>query len=82
MKTLNKPSIALAITTMQPMKKNSREVMEVVISQALNATTAQINLLDQGGNPTETNVNCTLYDSYSGKILYNYIHTLNQRGLT
>lgn len=57
------------------------EIMEVVISQALNATTAQINLLDQGGNPTETNVNCTFYDNVSGKIYYNYIHTLNHRGL-
>ena len=57
------------------------EVMDVVISQALNATTAQINLLDQGGHPTETNVNCTFYDSFSGKIYYNYIHTLNHRGL-
>lgn len=57
------------------------EVMDVVISQALNATTAQINLLDQGGHPTETNVNCTFYDSFSGKIMYNYIHTLNHRGL-
>jgi len=57
------------------------EVMNVVISQALDATTAQINLLDQGGHPTETNVNCTLYDKNSGKILYNYIHTLNHRGL-
>jgi len=57
------------------------EIMDVVISQALNATTAQINLLDENGNPSETNVNCTLYDSFSGKILYNYIHTLNHRGL-
>ena len=57
------------------------EVMDVVISQALDATTAQINLLDQNGRPTETNVNCTLYDQVSGKIYYNYIHTLNHRGL-
>lgn len=57
------------------------EIMDVVISQALNATTAQINLLDQNGHPTETNVNCTFYDSFSGKIYYNYIHTLNHRGL-
>ena len=57
------------------------EVMHVVISQALDATTAQINLLDQSVNPTETNVNCTFYDNNSGKILYNYIHTLNHRGL-
>ncbi len=57
------------------------EIMDVVISQALNATTAQINLLDEGGNPTESNVNCTFYDSNSGKIYYNFIHTLNHRGL-
>ncbi|HJX70547.1 MAG TPA: VWA domain-containing protein [Bacteroidales bacterium] len=56
------------------------EVMEVVISQALNATTAQVNLLDINGNPTETNVNMTFYDHFSGKIMYNYIHTMNHRG--
>jgi Ca-activated chloride channel homolog len=57
------------------------EIMDVVISQALNATTAQVNLLDINGNPTETNVNLTFYDSFSGKVMYNYIHTLNHRGL-
>lgn len=56
------------------------EVMETVISQALNATTAQVNLLDIDGNPTETNVNMTFHDSFSGKIIYNYIHTINHRG--
>jgi len=57
------------------------EVMEVVISQALNSTTAQVNLLDVTGNPTETNVNMTFFDYYSGKIMYNYIHTMNHRGV-
>lgn len=57
------------------------EVMHVVISQALDATTAQINLLDENDYPSETNVNCTFYDSKSGKIYYNYIHTLNHYGL-
>jgi Ca-activated chloride channel family protein len=57
------------------------EIMDVVISQALNATTAQVNLLDEKGNPSETNVNMTFYESLSGKIRYNYIHTLNHRGL-
>jgi Ca-activated chloride channel homolog len=57
------------------------EVMEVVISQALNSTTAQVNLLDIKGNPTETNVNMTFYDYYSGKILHNYIHTMSNRGV-
>lgn len=56
------------------------EVMEVVISQALNATTAQVNLLDIYGNPTETNVNMTFFDSFSGKIIYNFIHTINHMG--
>ncbi|MFO7659218.1 MAG: VWA domain-containing protein [Bacteroidales bacterium] len=57
------------------------EIMEVVISQALNSTTAQVNLLDINGNPTETNVNMTFRDQNSGKIIYNYIHTMNHRGL-
>lgn len=58
-----------------------RNTLRIVISQALNSTTAQINLLDQAGIPNETNVNMTFYDSYSGQIKYNYIHTLNNRGV-
>lgn len=57
------------------------EVMEVVISQALNSTTAQVNLLDINGNPTESNVNMTFSDHFSGKIIYNFIHTINHRGV-
>ncbi|MBK9049246.1 MAG: VWA domain-containing protein [Bacteroidetes bacterium] len=56
-------------------------IMNVVISQALNNTTLQVNLLDQSGAPTETNVNMTFYDSFSGAIRYNYIHTMNPKGL-
>jgi Ca-activated chloride channel homolog len=57
------------------------EVMELVISQALNSTTAQVNLLDIKGLPTETDVNMTFSDHFSGKILHNYIHTMNYRGV-
>lgn len=57
------------------------EVMEVVISQALNSTTAQVNLLDINGDPTESNVNMTFSDHFSGKIIYNFIHTINHRGV-
>lgn len=57
------------------------EIMDLVISQALNSTTAQVNLLDIKGHPTETNVNMTFYDKNSGKVIYNYVHTLNNRGL-
>ncbi len=56
-------------------------IMNVVISQALNNTTLQVNLLDQKGNPTETNVNMTFYDSFSGAIRYNFVHTMNAKGL-
>jgi Ca-activated chloride channel homolog len=56
-----------------------KEAMNVVISQALNATTAQINLLDINGKPTETDVNMSFYDYYSGKLKNNYMHTMNNR---
>lgn len=54
--------------------------LNVVISLALNSTTAQVNLLDQQGNPTETNVNMTFFDQLSGKVYYNFIHTINNKG--
>lgn len=56
-------------------------IMNVVISQALNNTTLQVNLLDEKGAPTETNVNMTFYDSFSGAIRYNFVHTMNPKGL-
>ena len=56
-----------------------REALSVVISQALNNTTMQVNLLDIYNNPTETNVNMTFYDSF-GNIRYNFIHTINSHG--
>ena len=57
-----------------------KNVLGIVISQALNSTTAQVNLLDQGGEPTETNVAYTFYDQYTKKDEYNHIHTLNGLG--
>jgi Ca-activated chloride channel family protein len=58
-----------------------KEVLGIVISQALNNTSLQVNLLDKGGNPTETDVNMTFYDKQNGKMKYNFIHTLNNRGV-
>ena len=57
-----------------------REILEIVITQVLNTTTAQVNLLDINGNPTETDVNMTFYDATSGKIRNNIIHTINHKG--
>ncbi|MCX6245435.1 MAG: VWA domain-containing protein [Bacteroidetes bacterium] len=55
--------------------------LNIVISRALNPTTAQINLLDQYGKATETNVNMTFYDAVSGKVEYNFVHSFNAKGL-
>jgi Ca-activated chloride channel family protein len=61
-------------------EESLQNVLNVVISQAINATTAQVNLLDIYGKPTETNVGMSFYDNYTGKLLYNYMHTINDRG--
>lgn len=58
-----------------------KNILNIVISQALNNTTAQVNLNDQIGKPTETDVNMTFYDEQSGVIRYNYIHTINNKGV-
>lgn len=58
-----------------------RNVLNVVISQAINNTSAQVNLLDTKGEPSETDVNMTFYDNHSGAIRYNFVHTINYRGL-
>ena len=54
-------------------------VLNVVISQAINNTSAQINLMDSYGRPTETGVNMTFTDSKTGKEIANMYHTLNDR---
>jgi Ca-activated chloride channel homolog len=61
-------------------EKEFTTALNVVISRALNPTTAQVNLLDQYGKPTETNVNMTFYDEVSGKAEYNFIHSFNSKG--
>lgn len=61
-------------------QKKFKSALDIVISQALNNTTAQVNLLDFAGNPTETNVNMTFYDQHSGAVIHNFVHTMNNRG--
>lgn len=57
-----------------------RTALNVVISQALNNTTCQVNLLDINQRPTETNVAMTFYEMRSGTIKYDFVHTLNGKG--
>lgn len=54
--------------------------LEYVISQVLNKTSAQVNLIDTNGFPSETDVPMTFYNSVSGMVRYQFMHTLNAKG--
>lgn len=54
-----------------------REVLDIVIEQAMHDTTYEIDLLTRDGMH-ETNVAVTLRDLHSGQALQQFIHTLNQ----
>lgn len=56
------------------------DMLEVVVKQTFNKTSAQINLLDINKKPLETDVNMSFYNKNSGKLLFNAIHTLNENG--
>jgi Ca-activated chloride channel family protein len=60
---------------------NFSQALNVVVSRVLNPTTCQVNLLDANNRATETNIPMTFYDTYNGKIRYNFIHTINSRGM-
>jgi Ca-activated chloride channel homolog len=53
------------------------DITQLIQQQKLNKTSAQVNLLDSKGLPTESNVNTTFIDVNQQKYYYNYIHTLN-----
>lgn len=55
-----------------------KSVLKFVISQALNNTTAQINLNNINSLPKETNVTMSLYNSFNGQLLHTFVHTLNR----
>jgi len=63
-----------------PTQEEYREALKEVITQALNTTSVQVNLLDSQNRPTETDVNMTFFDRYTGVIHYYMIHTLNRFG--
>lgn len=56
-------------------------VLQIVLTQALNTTTAQISLLTSDGLPTETDVAVTLYDQRTGQVRYHFVHTMNDHGI-
>ncbi|MFT7114518.1 MAG: Ca-activated chloride channel family protein [Candidatus Azotimanducaceae bacterium] len=58
-----------------------KKVLGIVISQALDNTTAQVNLIDSYQNASETNVNMAFYNHVSGNHKENIVHTMNVFGL-
>lgn len=60
-------------STLQSFKK----VMKSVILDALNNTTAQINLNDIHAKPTETNTTVFLYKAGTKELKYTFMHTMN-----
>lgn len=62
-------------------EQSFRNVLGLVIKEALNSTSIQVDLLDVDGEPKETNVDMTFYDSKTGKIKYNFYHTMNYKGV-
>ncbi|MCA1762496.1 MAG: VWA domain-containing protein [Cryomorphaceae bacterium] len=57
-----------------------KNIIDIVITQALNNTTAQVNLLDDFGRPLESNVTVNLFNQDSEVLEYGFVHTLNHKG--
>jgi Ca-activated chloride channel family protein len=62
-------------------KKQFSDALNYIITRVLSKTTLQVNLLDVNGNPLETNVVMQFVDKTSNKVMYNFVHTLNVKGL-
>lgn len=57
-----------------------KNILDIVITQALNNTSAQVNLLDDFGKPTETDVTVNLFNQATDQLVYGFVHTINNRG--
>ena len=57
-----------------------KRALKSTMNFILNNTTLQLNLLDEKGKATETNIPVTFYDNTVGVQRYHFIHTLNARG--
>ncbi len=59
---------------------NFKDVLKLVITEALSQTTVEVDLLDITKRPTETDVDMTFYEAGTNTVKYNYLHTINHRG--
>ncbi len=62
-------------------EESFKDVMKVVMSEALNNTTVQVNLLNMAKKPRETDVTMSFYDMKTGELKYTFMHTLNRKNL-
>lgn len=59
---------------------NFKDVLKLVLTEAISQTTVEVDLLDIFKKPTETDVDMTFYQAGTFNVKYNYLHTLNHRG--
>ncbi|MCX8080807.1 MAG: VWA domain-containing protein [Bacteroidia bacterium] len=59
---------------------NFKDVLFLVLTEALNRTTVEVDLLDINKKPTETDVNMTFFEAGTKKVIYQYVHTMNHAG--
>ncbi|MFK7756952.1 MAG: VWA domain-containing protein [Flavobacteriales bacterium] len=56
------------------------QVIKIVISQALNNTSYQVDLTNEADEAVYTNVPMTIMDENSGEVVQRFVHTLNKAG--
>ncbi len=59
---------------------NFKDVLKLVITEAITQTTIQVDLLDITKKPLETDVTMTFYEAGTNNVKYNYLHTINSKG--
>lgn len=57
-----------------------RTVLNGILAQSLNKTTASVELLDQNGQATETNVNVSFINDFTGSSEFDFIHYRDRNG--
>lgn len=59
---------------------NFKDVLKLVITEALSQTTVEVDLLDINKKPLETDVTMSFYVAGTNVSKYNYLHTINSAG--
>jgi len=61
-------------------EKDLGQILSNVVSEAVNNTTITVQLLDKNGEPTETDAEMCFTNAKSGKVEYNFYHTMTSNG--